>query len=230
MLYRDYSRSVWRPNIYGGNRNLEAIELLKKTNEAVYTHFPGTFTIAEESTAYPGVSAPTYDDGLGFLYKWNMGWMHDSLAFIQQDPVHRKYHQNQLTFSFMYAFSEHYFLPFSHDEVVHGKGSLWSKMIGDDWQKAANLRLLFGHQFGHPGKKMLFMGGEFGQAAEWNHDGPLDWDAARDPLRVGLVRWITDLNNLYRRSTALWDDTTSGWAWLGDHADDSLLAYQRTSG
>ena len=229
MLYRDYSRDDWRPNIFGGNRNLEAIELLKKTNEAVYTHFPGAFTIAEESTAYPGVSAPTYDDGLGFLYKWNMGWMHDSLAFIQQDPVHRKYHQNQLTFSFMYAFSEHYFLPFSHDEVVHGKGSLWSKMVGDDWQKAANLRLLFGHQFGHPGKKLLFMGGEFGQAAEWNHDGPLDWDAARDPLRAGLVRWITDLNNLYRRSSALWNDTPSGWAWLGEHVDDSLLAYQRTS-
>ena len=227
MLYRDYSREDWTPNIFGDNRNLEAIDFLKTTNEAVYSEAPGAFTIAEESTAFTGVSAPTYDNGLGFLYKWNMGWMHDFLTFMQKDPVHRKYHMSQLTFSFAYAFSEHYVLPLSHDEVVHGKGSLWSKMPGDDWQQAANMRLLYGHQFGHPGKKMLFMGGEFGQPAEWNHDEPLDWERAKDPLRAGLMKWITDLNALYRASSALCNDSESGWCWLAEHADDCLLAYQR---
>ena len=229
MLYRDYSRSDWTPNIFGGNQNLEAIAFIKKTNEAVYEHFPSTFTIAEESTAYPRVSAPTYEEGLGFSYKWNMGWMHDLLSYMQRDPVHRKHHQNDLTFSFMYAFSEHFLLPFSHDEVVHGKGSLWGKMAGDDWQKAASLRLLFGYQFSHPGKKMLFMGSEFGQAGEWNHDHALDWDALRDPLRTQLMCWIADLNGLYRAATALWNDSAAGWAWLGEHVESSLLAFQRMS-
>ncbi len=229
MLYRDYSRDEWSPNIYGGNTNLEAIDFLKDTNEAIYSNFPGALTIAEESTAYPGVSSPTYDNGLGFLYKWNMGWMHDTLAFMQRDPAHRRFHHNELTFPFVYAFSEHFMLPLSHDEVVHGKGSLWSKMPGDDWQKAANLRLLFGHQYGHPGKKMLFMGSEFGQAAEWNHDTPLDWEAAHTPLHSGLIRWIADLNAFYKASAALWNDTESGWSWLGEHIENSLLAYQRNS-
>ena len=229
MLYRDYARDDWTPNIHGGNTNLEAVEFLKKTNEAVYAHFPRSFTIAEESTAFPGISAPTYDGGLGFLLKWNMGWMHDSLAFMQMDPVHRKHHQDRLTFSFMYAFSEQYLLPFSHDEVVHGKGSLWGRMPGDDWQKAAGLRLLFGHQFGHPGKQLLFMGGEFGQPGEWDHDSPLDWGAAHDPLRTGIMRWVTDLNALYRNAPALWNDTASGWVWLDEHTDHSILAYQRQS-
>ena len=230
LLYRDYSRDEWTPNQFGGNENLEAIEFLKKTNETVYTHCPGAFTIAEESTAYPKVSAPTYDDGLGFLLKWNMGWMHDLLAFLQRDPIHRPYHHSELTFSFVYAFSEQYVLPLSHDEVVHGKGSLWSKMPGDDWQKAASLRLLFGHQFGHPGKKLLFMGSEFGQADEWDHDHSLDWGQAQDPLRQGLTQWIADCNHLYRESTALWNDTPGGWRWLAEHSEHSLLAYQRSSG
>ena len=227
MLYRDYSRDDWTPNQFGGNENLEAIDLIKKTNEAVYSHFPTAITIAEESTAYTGVSAPTFHNGLGFLYKWNMGWMHDVLDFASKEPVHRKWHQDQLTFSFMYAFSEHYMLPFSHDEVVHGKGSLWGKMPGDPWQKAANLRLLYGHQFGHPGKKMLFMGCEFGQESEWNHDSSLDWHLLDDPLHQGVMRWVRDLNTLYRENAALWNDTPEGWAWITEHKDDSILVYQR---
>ena len=227
MLYRDYSRNDWTPNRYGGRENLEAIDLIKKTNEAVYTYFPSAITIAEESTAFPGVSTPTYDNGLGFLYKWNMGWMHDVLDFMSKDPVHRRWHQNDLTFSFMYAFSEHYMLPLSHDEVVHGKGSLWSKMSGDPWQKAANMRLLFGHMFGHPGKKMLFMGSEFGQEREWNHDTSLDWHLLDDPMRAGLMRWVEDLNKLYREHPALWNDNADGWAWIAELVADSMLCYQR---
>lgn len=227
MLYRDYSRDEWSPNIYGGRENLEAIEVVKKTNEAVYSHFPGAFTIAEESTAYPGVSAPTYDQGLGFMYKWNMGWMNDVLTYMHEDPVHRKYHQNRLTFSFMYAFSEHYILPLSHDEVVHGKGSLWDRMPGDQWQKAANYRLLLGHMYGHPGKKMLFMGNEFAQVHEWNHDQPLSWDLIDHPLHSGILRLVQDLNTLYHESPALWDDRPEGWAWVGEHVDDSILVYER---
>ena len=230
MLYRDYSRDDFTPNQFGGNENLEAIDLLKKTNEAVYAHFPSAITIAEESTAFKGVSAPTFDHGLGFLYKWNMGWMHDTLSYFGEDPIHRKFKQHRLTFSFMYAFSEQYMLPFSHDEVVHGKGSLWARMPGDPWRKAANLRLLFGHQYGHPGKKMLFMGGEFGQPQEWNHDTDLEWSLASDPLRAGLMRWVGDLNALYRSSPALWNDEQDGWAWIAEHTDESILAYQRMSG
>ena len=230
MLYRDYSRDEWSPNIYGERENLEAIELLKATNEAVYSHFPGAFTIAEESTAFQGVSAPTYDQGLGFLYKWNMGWMNDMLEYMHEDPVHRKYHHNQLTFSFVYAFSEHYILPLSHDEVVHGKGSLWDRMPGDPWRKAANYRLLLGHMFGHPGKKMLFMGSEFAQTQEWNHDQPLDWKLMDDPVHRGILRLVKDLNSLYGECPALWNDKPDGWTWVGEHVDDSVLIYERKQG
>ena len=230
MLYRDYSREDWTPNYFGGRENLEAIQLLKETNEAIYSHFPQAITIAEESTAFPKVSAPTYDKGLGFMFKWNMGWMHDLLKFIQEDPVHRKYHHSRLTFSFHYAFSEHYVLPFSHDEMVHGKGSLWQRMPGDDWQKAANMRLLLGHQFGHPGKKLLFMGSEFGQREEWNHDAELNWATLEHPLHGGMTRWVTDLNTMYRMCKALWSDEEENWSWIGEHTDDGTLAYQRSNG
>ncbi len=230
MLYRDYSRNEWSPNIYGERENLEAIDLLKRTNEAVYSHFPGAFTIAEESTAFRGVSAPTYDHGLGFMYKWNMGWMNDVLSYMGEDPVHRKYHHNLLTFSFVYAFSEHYILPLSHDEVVHGKGSLWDRMPGDEWQKAANYRLLLGHMFGHPGKKMLFMGCEFASTQEWNHDQPLNWDLASQPLHQGILRLVKDLNSLYLECPTLWNDRPEGWAWVGEHIDDSILIYERKQG
>jgi len=230
MLYRDYSRDEWSPNMYGERENLEAIDVLKKTNEAVYSHFPGAFTIAEESTAFQGVSAPTYDQGLGFMYKWNMGWMNDVLAYMREDPVHRKYHHNLLTFSFVYAFSEHYVLPLSHDEVVHGKGSLWDRMPGDEWQKAANYRLLLGHMFGHPGKKMLFMGSEFAQTQEWTHDHPLNWDLVNSPLHGGILRLVKDLNTLYLESPALWNDGPDGWSWIGEHVNDSILVYERKQG
>ena len=230
MLYRDYSRQEWTPNQFGGRENLEAIDLVKKTNEAVYSNIPGALTIAEESTAFPGVSAPTYDQGLGFMYKWNMGWMNDVLSFLGKDPVHRKFHHNKLTFSFHYAFSEHYVLPFSHDEVVHGKGSLWNRMPGDDWQKAANLRLLLGHQYGHPGKKLLFMGSELGQPEEWNHDGQLSWEILDHPLHLGVQRWVRDLNAMYRACPALWRDSAEHWFWITEHADDGILAYRRTVG
>ncbi len=229
MLYRDYSRGPnWMPNAYGGRENLEAISLLQKTNEVVFERFPTALTLAEESTAWPGVSQPTYNGGLGFLYKWNMGWMHDTLHYMQEDPVNRKYHHDNLTFSLVYAFSEHFTLPLSHDEVVHGKGSLWGKMPGDPWQKAANLRLLYGHLIGHPGKKMLFMGSEFGQEREWSHDRSLDWHLTDDPLHGDLMRWTKDLNALYRSRPALWDDEGSGFEWI-DHGDreQSIVAYLR---
>ncbi len=230
MLYRDYSRDEWSPNMYGERENLEAIEVLKKTNEAVYSYFPGAFTIAEESTAFQGVSAPTYDQGLGFMYKWNMGWMNDVLEYMHEDPVHRKYHHNRLTFSFVYAFSEHYILPLSHDEVVHGKGSLWDRMPGDEWQKAANYRLLLGHMYGHPGKKMLFMGSEFAQTQEWDHDHSLNWDLVGSPLHGGVLRLVKDLNTLYLECPALWNDAPDGWAWIGEHVNDSILIYERRQG
>jgi 1,4-alpha-glucan branching enzyme len=231
MLYRDYSRSDWTPNQYGGRENLEAIEVLKRTNEAVYERHPEVLMIAEESTAWPGVSRPTHDGGLGFLYKWNMGWMHDTLSYLQEDPVHRKHHLNQLTFPLVYAWSENYALPLSHDEVVHGKGSLWGKMPGDMWQKAANLRLLLAHQWGHPGKKLLFMGGEFGQRAEWNHDDQLQWELLADHQHAGLKEWVRQLNNLYRDSPALWNDEPSGFEWI-DFSDSqqSVVSYMRISG
>jgi len=232
MLYRDYSRpeGAWAPNMFGGRENLEAIDFLKEANEAVYSFFPEAIMVAEESTAWPKVSFPTYDGGLGFLYKWNMGWMHDTLEYFKKDPIHRKYHQDWLTFSLVYAFSEHFILPLSHDEVVHGKGSLWQKMPGDDWQKAANLRLLFGHWVGHPGKKLLFMGSEFGQPWEWSHDGEVPFDLRQDPLHGGLDRWLIDLLALYRHP-ALYDDSPQGFEWIDfQDREQSVLIYLRRGG
>ncbi|MEZ4700020.1 MAG: 1,4-alpha-glucan branching protein GlgB [Rhodothermales bacterium] len=228
MLYRDYSRSEWTPNQYGGRENLEAIDLLKRVNETVFARFPEAMMVAEESTAWPGVSQPTFNNGLGFLYKWNMGWMHDTLKYMSREAVHRKYHQNDLTFSFVYAFSEHYMLPLSHDEVVHGKGSLWNKMPGDLWQRAANLRLLYGHMFMHPGKKLLFMGAEIGQADEWNHNASVQWDLLQYPLHAGMQAWVKALNRLYTEHPALWRDDHDTF-FVIDHSDheQSVLSYVR---
>ena len=223
MLYRDYSRrpGEWVPNQFGGRENLEAIALLKRVNERVHALFPGTLMIAEESTAYPLVSRPVGQGGLGFDYKWDMGWMHDTLGYFEKDPVHRRHHHNQLTFRGLYAYSEDFVLPLSHDEVVYGKGSLLRKMPGDRWQKFANLRLLLGYQFAQPGKKMLFMGDEFGQWDEWNHDKQLDWGLLDDPSHAGLRRWVRDLNTFYRGEPALHelDVDPAGFRWV--HADDA---------
>jgi len=232
MLYRDYSRGdQWSPNMFGGRENLEAIDFIKQMNETVFSHYPTAMTLAEESTAYPGVSAPTYDEGLGFLYKWNMGWMHDTLLYMSKDPVHRKYHHDSLTFSLVYAFSEQYLLPLSHDEVVHGKGSMWSKMPGDDWQKAANLRLVYGHMTGHPGKKLLFMGSEFGQYNEWNHNHSIDWHLLEKPLHAYVQQWVKDLLTLYHTHPALWDDSADGFEWIDfNDSTNSVLSYRRLNG
>ncbi len=231
MLYRDYSRDNWTPNMFGGRENLEAISLLKETNEEAFGRFGNVMMIAEESTAYPGVSAPTYNNGLGFLYKWNMGWMHDTLEFMRQDPINRKFHFNSLTFPLVYAYSEHYALTLSHDEVVHGKGSLWNKMPGDAWQKAANLRLMFGHMWGHPGKKLLFMGSELGQIREWAHDRELDWNLADDPLHAGVRDWVRELNRLYHTEPVLWNEDEGGFQWI-DLSDwqNCVVSYRRVSG
>jgi 1,4-alpha-glucan branching enzyme len=232
MLYLDYSRrsGEWVPNQYGGRENLEALAFLRKFNETVYGDFPDAVTIAEESTAWPMVSRPVYLGGLGFGLKWDMGWMHDTLAYLGQDPVHRKYHHNRLTFRGLYAFTENYVLPLSHDEVVHGKGSLLSKMPGDDWQKFANLRLLFGYQWTQPGKKLLFMGGEFGQWSEWNHDTSLEWHLLEYPPHRGLQRWVRDLNTAYRGEPALheWDCDAAGFEWIdANDSEQSVLSYLR---
>jgi 1,4-alpha-glucan branching enzyme len=219
VIYLDYSRQPgqWIPNRFGGNENLEAIEFLKRMNEVVYAQDPGVMTIAEESTAWPQVSRPTYVGGLGFGFKWNMGWMHDLLDYMSHDPIHRKYHHNQLTFGLLYAWNENFILPLSHDEVVHGKGSLYQKMPGNDWQKAANLRAFYGFMYGHPGKKLLFMGGEFGQTREWSHDRSLDWHLLdQGPYHRGLQRLVADLNHLYRREPALHqlDFDPAGFQWI----------------
>jgi 1,4-alpha-glucan branching enzyme len=218
MLYLDYGRreGEWIPNRYGGKENLEAIQFLRSVNEDVYAAFPDVMMIAEESTAWPMISRPNYVGGLGFGLKWNMGWMHDILAYMSQDPVFRSYHHNQITFSLLYAFTENFILPLSHDEVVYGKGSLLRKMPGDEWQKFANLRLLYGFMFGHPGKKLLFMGDEFGQWSEWNHDTSLDWHLLERPLHSALKRWVRDLNTLYRGRPALHelDFDAGGFAWV----------------
>jgi 1,4-alpha-glucan branching enzyme len=218
MLYLDYGRreSEWIPNRYGGKENIEAIHFLRDLNERVYAAFPDVMLMAEESTAWPLVSRPTYLGGLGFGFKWNMGWMHDVLDYVSTDPVFRSYHHNRITFSLVYAFAENFVLPFSHDEVVYGKGSMLGKMPGDEWQKFANLRLLYGYMFGHPGKKLLFMGNEFGQWAEWNHDKSLDWHLLQKPFHSGLLRWVRDLNTLYRAQSSLFelDFDPAGFEWV----------------
>jgi 1,4-alpha-glucan branching enzyme len=218
MLYLDYSRKhgEWIPNQFGGRENIEAISFLRRVNEDVYKNFPDVQVIAEESTAWPMVSRPTYVGGLGFGMKWDMGWMHDMLRYMSNDPIHRKYHHNDLTFRMMYAFTENFVLPLSHDEVVHGKGSLINKMPGDDWRKFANLRLLFGYMFAQPGKKLLFMGGEFGQWREWNHDGGLDWHLLGSTPHAALQRWVADLNAAYRNIPAFYelDTDPGGFEWI----------------
>ncbi|GGI20970.1 1,4-alpha-glucan branching protein GlgB [Oxalicibacterium faecigallinarum] len=234
MLYRDYSRKAgeWIPNIYGGRENLEAVAFLKELNEAVTSRCPGALMIAEESTAWPGVTAPVNENGLGFSFKWNMGWMHDTLRYIEHDPVHRRHHHNDMTFGMVYAYSEHFVLPISHDEVVHGKGSLLGKMPGDDWQKLANLRAYLGFMWTHPGKKLLFMGSEFGQLGEWNHDASPEWHLLDDPRHRGVQRLVRDLNHFYVAQPALHesDCQPSGFRWIiGDDADNSVLAYLRMS-
>ncbi len=235
MLYLDYSRSPgeWLPNEFGGNENLAAVAFLKRLNELLYGAFPGIATIAEESTAWPGVSRPTYLGGLGFGYKWNMGWMHDTLAYIGHDPIHRKYHHNLLTFGLVYAYSENFILPLSHDEVVHGKGSLLAKMPGDEWQRFANLRAYLAFMWGHPGKKLLFMGGEFGQSREWSHDRELDWHELDDPKHKGVQRLVRNLNALLRAAPALhrMDSDPAGFAWVeANDTDNSVLAFLRSAG
>jgi 1,4-alpha-glucan branching enzyme len=235
MLYLDYSRKEgeWIPNQYGGKENIEAIEFLRKLNETVYTDFPGIQTTAEESTAWPMVSRPGYLGGLGFGFKWNMGWMHDTLGYMKLDPIFRKYHQNELTFGMLYAYNENFVLPLSHDEVVHGKGSLYGQMPGDFWRRAANLRLLFGWQYGFPGKKLIFMGGEFGQSLEWNHDASISWHELDYADHMGISLWLRDLNRFYRDHAAMWirDDEAEGFEWIdcGDH-DESVLSFIRRDG
>ncbi len=218
MLYLDYGRreGQWIPNRYGGKENIDAIHFLRALNERVYAEFPDAIMVAEESTAWPQVSRPIYVGGLGFGMKWNMGWMHDILEYMSQDPIFRSYHHNQLTFSLLYAFHENFVLPFSHDEVVYGKGSMLRKMPGDEWQKFANLRLLYGFMFAHPGKKLLFMGDEFGQWSEWNHDASLDWYLLQYPFHARLRRWVRDLNTLYRGAAALYelDFDAAGFEWV----------------
>ncbi len=232
MLYLDYSREPgeWVPNQFGGREDLDAVSFLKELNEVVYGREPGVISAAEESTAWPGVSRPTYLGGLGFGFKWNMGWMHDTLSYFQQDPVYRRYHHHELTFSMMYAFSENFILPLSHDEVVHGKGSLYGKMAGDDWQKRANLKALYGYMWAHPGKKLLFMGGEFAQPGEWRHDASLDWHLLESAGHSGVQSLVRDLNHAYRAEPALWelDSAPEGFYWLevGD-ADNNVLAFAR---
>jgi 1,4-alpha-glucan branching enzyme len=232
MLYLDYARQQgeWVPNRYGGRQNLEAIDFLRILNEAVYRDHPDVAMIAEESTAWPMVSRPTYAGGLGFGLKWNMGWMHDTLEYMKLDPINRKYHQGQLTFSLIYAFNENFVLPLSHDEVVYGKGSLIGKMPGDDWQKFANLRALYGYMWAHPGKKLLFMGGEFGQRREWTHEGELEWWVSELPEHAGVKRVVRDLNRVYRSEPALHriDFSPDGFEWLDlGNADISVIAFLR---
>ncbi|HTK79241.1 MAG TPA: 1,4-alpha-glucan branching protein GlgB [Rhizomicrobium sp.] len=233
MLYRDYSRQAgeWIPNRYGGRENLEAIDFLRRLNTVVAERVPGAITIAEESTAWPGVSSPIADGGLGFSYKWNMGWMHDTLSYISHEPIHRKWHHSEITFGLFYAFSEKFILPLSHDEVVHGKGALYQKIPGDDWQKLATLRAYFAFMWTHPGKKLLFMGGEIGQKCEWSHDGEIDWNLLADSRHAGLQRLVRDLNHLYTSEPSLHrtDAIPSGFSWIvGDDRENGVYAFERS--
>ncbi|HUI37991.1 MAG TPA: 1,4-alpha-glucan branching protein GlgB, partial [Gaiellaceae bacterium] len=232
MLYLDYSREdgEWVPNRFGGNEDLDAVDFLRRFNELVHDREPGTISAAEESTAWPGVSRPTYLGGLGFGFKWNMGWMHDTLDYFQREPVHRRFHHHQLTFSLMYAFSENFVLPLSHDEVVHGKGSLLQKMPGDRWQQLANLRALYAYMWAHPGKKLLFMGGELAQEREWDHAASLDWHLLEQAGHSGVQSLVRDLNRLYRTEPALHevDFDPAGFRWLEPNdADANVLAFAR---
>ena len=234
MLYLDYSREEgqWVPNQYGGNEDLDAVQFLKELNEVVHGREPGAISAAEESTAWPGVSRPTYLGGLGFGFKWNMGWMHDTLAYFQQDPVYRRWHHHELTFSLVYAFTENFILPLSHDEVVHGKGSLLSKMPGDKWQKMANLRSLYAFMWAHPGKKLLFMGCEFAQETEWSEERSLDWHLLEDPQHRGMQSLVRDLNHAYKAEPALWEldfDHTGFWWIEANDADSNVFAFARKS-
>jgi 1,4-alpha-glucan branching enzyme len=235
MLYLDYSREPgdWVPNVHGGRENLDAMRFLRELNELTHGQHPGTFTLAEESTAWPQVTRPVSSGGLGFSMKWNMGWMHDSLRYLARDPVHRAHHHQELSFGLLYAFSENFVLPLSHDEVVHGKGSLLEKMPGDAWQKYANLRLLYAWQFTYPGAKLLFMGGELAQAREWSHACALDWDRLREPAAAGIHALLRDLNGIYRSIAALHarDFEPEGFEWLDCHdAARSIVAYLRRAG
>ena len=232
MLYLDYSREdgQWQPNQYGGRENLDAIGFLQETNATVYRDHPGVVMIAEESTAWPGVTQPTHAGGLGFGFKWNMGWMHDTLTYLGKEPIHRQWHHNELTFSLVYAWSENYLLPISHDEVVHGKGSLTGKMPGDTWQRLANTRALLAYMWAHPGKQLLFMGSELGDDREWSEDRGLDWHLLHDPARAGLQRLVRDLNAHYRAAPALWTQDTSpdGFRWIvGNDAGNNTVAFIR---
>ena len=235
MLYRDYSRreGEWVPNRDGGRENLEAIALLQRMNAATYGEVPGIMTVAEESTSFPKVSAPVDAGGLGFGYKWNMGWMNDTLDYMKKDPIHRRHHHHQMTFGMHYAYSENFILPISHDEVVHGKGSMLAKMPGSEWEKFANLRAYYGFMWGHPGKKLLFMGCEFAQGHEWNHDAQIDWDAAQRPPHAGVQRLVRDLNTLYRAHPALHvkDCEPDGFQWIeANAAEESVFAWVRHGG
>jgi 1,4-alpha-glucan branching enzyme len=232
MLYLDYGRreGEWVANRYGGKENIDAIHFLRAVNERVYESFPDVMIIAEESTAWPQVSRPTYLGGLGFGLKWNMGWMHDMLDYMSEDPIFRSYHHNLITFSLVYAFTENFVLPFSHDEVVYGKGSMLRKMPGDEWQKFANLRLLYDFMFGHPGKKLLFMGDEFGQWSEWDHEVSLEWDLLKKPFHAGLKRWVRDLNTLYRGQSSLheYDFNPAGFEWVDcKDSQRSIISFLR---
>jgi 1,4-alpha-glucan branching enzyme len=233
MLYLDYSRTEWIPNKYGGRENLEAIDFLRELNAVTHTECPGALIIAEESTSWPQVTRPTYLGGLGFDIKWNMGWMNDTLSYISHEPIHRRYHHDLLTFSMLYCFTENFMLPFSHDEVVHGKGSMQNKMPGDEWQRFANLRTLYTYMFTHPGKKLLFMGTEFGQGLEWNSAGVLDWYVLQYPLHSGLQHLVKDLNDLYRRSPTLHahEFEWTGFEWIDCHdSQQSIVSFVRRSG
>ncbi len=234
MLYLDYSRAPgeWVPNRFGGREDLEAVHFLQELNAVVHATHPGVAMIAEESTAWPGVSRPTEGGGLGFTFKWNMGWMHDTLSYVALEPVHRRWHHDELTFSMVYAWDENFVLPLSHDEVVHGKGALLRKQPGDEWQQFAGLRALFGHMWAHPGKQLLFMGGELGQGTEWSEGASLDWYVLDYPLHRGMQQCVADLNAVYREEPALWevDFRAEGFEWLvGDAREDNTLAYLRRS-